>query len=124
MPWIFRRRTDVSCVFDHSEVPKISDTIAITAYRITQEALTNVARHAAAKHVFVTLHVKKEELVLQVTDDGIGFDQNRLQDAEGLGVAFMRERAVLVGGKLDVVALPENGTKVTFTMPLTEQNQV
>jgi PAS domain S-box-containing protein len=119
----FERRTDVSCVFDHSEVPRINDNIAITAYRITQEALTNVARHAAAKHVFVTLHTKNDALALQVSDDGSGFDEKMLQDAEGLGVAFMRERAVLVGGHLDVVALPENGTTVTFRVPLTGQNQ-
>lgn len=118
----FERRTDVSCVFDHSKVPKVSGNMAITAYRIAQEALTNVARHAAAKHVFVSLHAKKEELALLVTDDGIGFDQKKLQDAEGLGVAFMRERAALVGGKLDVVASPKNGTTVAFRVPLVEQS--
>ena len=119
----FERRTDVSCVFEHSTMPKINENIAITAYRITQEALTNVARHAAAKHVFVTLHVKNEELTLQVADDGSGFDQKGLQDAEGLGVAFMRERAVLVGGQLEVVAVPEQGTTVVFRVPMTEHHQ-
>ena len=114
----FERRTDVSCVFEHSKVPKVDDNIAITAYRITQEALTNVARHAAAKHVFVTLHAKNGELMLQIRDDGSGFDQTLLQDAEGLGVAFMRERAVLVGGFLEVDASPEKGTTVTFRVPL------
>jgi len=117
----FERRTDVSCVFEHSKVPKINDNIAITAYRITQEALTNVARHAAAKHVFVTLHAKNGELMLQVIDDGSGFDQVLLQDAEGLGVAFMRERAVLVGGHLDVASVPENRTTVTFKVPINGQ---
>lgn len=114
----FERRTDVSCVFDHSDVPNIDENIAITAYRITQEALTNVLRHAAAKHVFVSLHSEDGALVLQVADDGSGFDQKLLQDAEGLGVAFMRERAVLVGGVLDVKASPGNGTSVTFRVPL------
>ena len=117
----FERRTDVSCVFEHSKVPRVNDNIAITAYRITQEALTNVARHAAARHVFVTLHAKNKELMLQVTDDGSGFDQTRLQDAEGLGVAFMRERAVLVGGHLDVASVTENGTTVTFKVPINAQ---
>ncbi|MDX2447664.1 MAG: PAS domain S-box protein [Desulfobacterales bacterium] len=114
----FERRTDVSCVFDHSDVPNIDENIAITAYRITQEALTNVLRHAAAKHVFVTLRAKNGALILQVADDGSGFDQKMLQDAEGLGVAFMRERAVLVGGVLDVKASSGNGTTVTFRLPL------
>ena len=53
-----------------------------------------------------------------MADDGSGFDQKLLQDAEGLGVAFMRERAVLVGGVLDVNASLENGTTVTFRVPL------
>ena len=119
----FERRTDVSCVFDHSDVPKLNENIAITAYRITQEALTNVARHAGARHVFVTLHVKNEELTLQVTDDGTGFDQKQFQDQEGLGLAFMRERAALVEGRLDVVTMPEGGTRVTFKVLLTGQNQ-
>ena len=114
----FERRTNVSCVFDHSEVPHINENIAITAYRITQEALTNVARHADAKHVFITLQTKEGELMLQVADDGSGFDQKLLRDAEGLGVAFMRERAALVGGFLEVAALPEKGTRVIFRVPL------
>jgi PAS domain S-box-containing protein len=113
----FERRTNVSSVFEHSEVPRINENMAITAYRIAQEALTNVARHAAAKHVFVSLYVKNEELVLRVTDDGSGFDEGLLKDAEGLGVAFMRERAALVGGHLDVASAPENGTTVIFRVP-------
>jgi PAS domain S-box-containing protein len=114
----FERRTDVSCVFDHTDVPKLNENIATTAYRITQEALTNVARHAAAKHVTITLKSNNGELRLNVVDDGTGFEQQILKDGEGLGVAFMRERASLVGGDLDVASSPENGTTVTFTAPL------
>jgi len=114
----FERRTDVSCVFDHAGVPKVDERIATTAYRITQEALTNVARHAAARHVTVTLRTINGELRLEVIDDGSGFEQKTLKDAKGLGVAFMRERAALVGGHLNVVSLPENGTTVTFAVPL------
>jgi signal transduction histidine kinase len=114
----FERRTDVSCVFDHTDVPKLNENIATTAYRITQEALTNVARHAAAKHVTITLQSNNGELRLNVVDDGKGFEQQILKDGEGLGVAFMRERASLVGGDLDVASAPENGTTVTFTAPL------
>jgi PAS domain S-box-containing protein len=120
----FERRTDVSCVLDHSKVPRIEENIAITAYRITQEALTNIARHADAKHVSVALYVKNEELKLQVVDDGSGFDETILQDAEGLGVAFMRERAMLVGGTLEVTSAPEKGTTVTFRVPLTQPSSI
>jgi len=114
----FERRTDVSCVFDHTGVPKLNENIATTAYRITQEALTNVARHAAAKYVTITLKSNNGELRLHVVDDGKGFEQQILKDGEGLGVAFMRERASLVGGDLEVASSPEHGTTVTFTAPL------
>ena len=114
----FERRTDVSCVFDHTDVPRLNESIAITAYRITQEALTNVARHAGAKHVSITLKSDNGELRLNVVDDGNGFEQQILKDGEGLGVAFMRERASLVGGDLNVASSPTRGTRVTFTVSL------
>jgi signal transduction histidine kinase len=114
----FERRTDVSCVFDHADVPKLNENIATTAYRITQEALTNVARHAAAKHVTITLKSINGRLHLNVVDDGTGFEQQILKDGEGLGVAFMRERASLVDGDLEVASSPEQGTTVIFTAPL------
>ncbi len=114
----FERRTDVSCVFEHGRVPDTDETVATAAYRITQEALTNVARHAAAKHVTVNLKADGGWLLLSITDDGIGFDMGTLEDAEGLGVAGMRERAALLGGGLDMNASPGKGTTVYFNVPL------
>ena len=114
----FERRTDVSCVFEHGRVPDTDETVATAAYRITQEALTNVARHAAAKHVTVNLKADASWLLLSITDDGIGFDMGTLEDSEGLGVAGMRERAALLGGELDMNASPGKGTTVYFKVPL------
>ncbi len=81
-------------------------------------SLTNVARHAAAKHVTVNLKADGGWLLLSITDDGIGFDMGTLEDAEGLGVAGMRERAALLGGELDMNASPGKGTTVYFKVPL------
>jgi PAS domain S-box-containing protein len=114
----FERRTEVSCVFEHGRVPDTDEAVATAAYRITQEALTNVARHAVAKHVTVNLQADKNRLLLTIIDDGIGFDMAMLEDSEGLGVAGMRERAALLGGELDMEASTGKGTTVYFNVPL------
>jgi len=119
----FERRTEVSCVFEHRHVPDTDEAVATAAYRITQEALTNVARHAAARHVTVNLQANEGRLLLTITDDGTGFDLEALEDAEGLGVAGMRERAALLGGELDMAATPEKGTTVYFRVPLNSSNE-
>ena len=118
----FERRTDVSCVFEHGHVPDTDEAVATAAYRITQEALTNVARHAAARHVTVNLQANGDRLLLTITDDGTGFDLAALEDSEGLGVAGMRERAALLGGDLDLKASPGKGTTVYFRVPLDAKN--
>jgi len=91
--------------------------VATAAYRISQEALTNVARHAKAGRVEVTLHSNSGTLILAVKDDGIGFDALNLSESEGLGIAGMRERAALVGGCLEVHSQQGGGTEVWFKVP-------
>jgi PAS domain S-box-containing protein len=117
----FERRTDTSCVFKHSEVPDLADHVATAAYRITQEALTNVARHSEAARVDVVLEADRKRLFLTVTDDGRGFDAQNLAESEGLGIAGMRERAALVGGTLEVFSKPAAGARVLLTVPLDGQ---
>jgi signal transduction histidine kinase len=98
-------------------MPEITGTVATAAYRITQEALTNVARHAGAGRVRVRLWVDGDRLSLNVTDDGRGFDVSGLADGEGLGLAGMRERAALTGGRLDITS-DRSGTRVTLQVQL------
>ncbi len=114
----FEKRTGITCIFEHFDVPNINDMLATTAYRITQEALTNVARHAAANRVEVTLRTKNGSLVLTAVDDGRGFNSFNLNETEALGLAGMRERAGLVGGVLEVVSQPGAGTRIHFRAPL------
>jgi PAS domain S-box-containing protein len=114
----FERRTEITCVFEHDKVPPLNETVATAAYRITQEALTNVARHAFASRVDVVLKAQNETLTLAVVDDGRGFHSLELSESEGLGVAGMRERAALVGGILDVHSQPQNGTQVYFKVSI------
>ncbi|MEI2776174.1 MAG: histidine kinase [Tetrasphaera sp.] len=84
----------------------------LTIYRVAQEALTNVLRHACAESVSVVLRGDAAAITLTVTDDGVG-----LQGRAGSGVNGMRERALLVGGDLALGATPGGGTTVTLTMP-------
>jgi PAS domain S-box-containing protein len=114
----FERRTGISCVFEHREIPSIDGALATTSYRIAQESLTNVTRHADASRVEVKLNREESILVLSITDDGRGFDKAIMSESRGLGVPGMRERAGLVGGILEIHSEPEKGTEVHFKAPI------
>lgn len=114
----FEKRTGIVCIFRHDGVTRISDLVATAAYRIAQEALTNVARHSRATHADVTLRVEEGMLTLTVVDTGCGFDTHEIADVECLGMAGMRERASLVGGNLEVRSQSGKGTCVCFRLPI------
>lgn len=110
------RAADAPVTLDWDErLPERPDC-GIHAYRIVQEALTNVTRHAAARTVQVRLHRDGDWLVLQVRDDGRGFEPQRQQ--QGFGLAGLRERAQLLGGELVIVAAPGAGVDVRARLPL------
>jgi len=116
--WHFERytaRTGIEVQFNHSGIAKrrFSQTVEITVYRVVQESLTNVARHAGADQVDVRL-TADSRLEIVITDNGRGFDPGELAASGGLGIAGMRERAMLVGGSLEVDAGPGRGTRVRF----------
>lgn len=114
----FEKRTGIPCTFTHINVPRLDNPVSTAAYRITQESLTNVARHALANRVEVSIQRQNGLLTLSITDDGRGFDPKDLSDSECLGIAGMRERAALVGGALDIQFQPERGTGVYFRVPI------
>lgn len=114
----FQRRTGVRCQLDVSGVDvALDERIATAAYRICQEALTNVMRHANALEVSVAIHLDDGRLVLAILDDGQGIDE-RSGDGHSLGLLGMRERARQVGGSLCVEPCTGGGTRVVFTGPL------
>jgi two-component system, NarL family, sensor histidine kinase UhpB len=98
-------------------LPKLSDEEQLVIYRVTQESLSNVAQHAGARHVDVELSFVGRT-VLRVRDDGYGFKTNG-NGRTRLGVSGMRERALLVGGRLAVFSAPGEGTTVEVTMGVT-----
>jgi two-component system, NarL family, sensor histidine kinase UhpB len=87
----------------------------IAAYRFAQEALSNIAQHADASHVEVDLSVNGHGLELRIRDDGRGFDPE--DEHEGIGLSGMRERARLVGARLEVASRPGRGTALTLQVP-------
>ncbi len=91
---------------------------SIALYRITQEALRNVAMHAGKTHVKVTLSAPDSVVELKVMDFGIGFDRDADPPAQGLGMISMQERARLAGGNLDAQSGLGQGTTITVTIPL------
>ncbi|WP_240641357.1 histidine kinase [Nocardioides ferulae] len=94
-------------------LPPLSNEAELVVYRVAQEALTNVARHAEAHHVDLSLTRLGDRVVLEVTDDGRGCAHLE----PGSGVLGMRERAVLVGGELSISSRPGQGTRVRLAVP-------
>jgi signal transduction histidine kinase len=92
-------------------------------FRVAQEALTNVARHAQASHITVTLAQRPGAICLEIEDDGLGFDAARLLAASapdrptGWGLTGMRERVMLAGGRFDVISEPGRGATVRVELP-------
>ena len=116
----FAGRTGVSVDCDAQLEGDLPPEVEVALYRIFQEALTNVARHAEARHVRASLRRESVEVVLVVRDDGRGFDPAKLAKAgEGrAGLAGMRERLVGLGGRLEVKTEPGQGVTLEARMPL------
>jgi two-component system, NarL family, sensor kinase len=100
-------------------LPRLPASVDVAAYRIICEALTNVARHAAARSCAVRLWVD-DDLHIEVVDDGVGIGSNELSDG-GVGLSSMRERATELGGDCLVEAEREGGTRVFATLPLPKE---
>jgi signal transduction histidine kinase len=97
------------------EVGDLPMLVSVSVVRILQEALNNVAKHAAATHIEVTAEFSPGKVVLRVQDNGIGFDLRPLGRRRGLGLSTMRERTERTGGVCKIVSKPGSGTTVTAT---------
>lgn len=117
----FEQTAGIGCFVDvpvdEVEVPR---DVATAAYRILQEALTNVLKHAKASEVHVEVELKARMLTLRISDNGVGFDRDSLPWRASLGLIGMRERARLVGGSINVSARRPAGTRVVARLPLAE----
>ncbi|MFQ5752736.1 MAG: sensor histidine kinase, partial [bacterium] len=117
------RRTGVVAIFAADKLTtRLQPELEIACFRVVQEALTNIAKYARAKQIWVELHKINQELQVVVRDNGIGFDVNAAREsaAKGtsLGILGMEERVLLVAGKLEIKSSPGKGTEVHASFPL------
>jgi PAS domain S-box-containing protein len=114
----FRQRTGIDCHLrvEPTEEFALPDDVATAAFRVVQEALTNVARHAQAQRVDVHLLRGPDGLKVVIADDGVGLPQNRSRVT--LGLVGMRERALALGGSLDLHSGPGEGTRIHLFIPI------
>ena len=120
--WQFKetcRRAGLKCTetIPDSE-PKFNPDAAIGVFRIAQEALTNILKHAEAKSADLAIGIDRDNFVLRVSDDGKGIPSNRLQTITSHGLASMRHRIMALGGSWDVRTPTAGGTIVTAVIPL------
>jgi PAS domain S-box-containing protein len=120
----FQTRTGMKCRLDLPQDDMVIDQERATAlFRIFQETLTNVARHASATEVNVRLAKEDGDLTLEVRDNGKGIGAEQLSFGSSLGILGMRERALLLGGEFTISGAPGNGTTVRVRIPKSPPTQ-
>lgn len=119
---LFAQRAGIPCKIDAQDPPVLlAANVETAVFRIFQESLTNVARHANASRVDAFFSVKNGMLKLFIRDDGRGMDVSVLEDPKSLGLIGMLERAENMGGSLMVSSHPQTGTEVMLTVPVKEK---
>jgi PAS domain S-box-containing protein len=114
----FEKRTGIVCAVSvPAEDLSLDRNQSVALFRIFQEALTNVARHASAQHIEVKLAATLEAVTLQVHDDGQGIPAREISSLHSLGLLGMQERAKQLGGAFDIQSAPGEGTIVTVSIP-------
>ncbi|HYE40956.1 MAG TPA: ATP-binding protein [Ramlibacter sp.] len=108
-----------ACSFEfesEGDFSRLGNELAISAYRIVQEALSNIMKHSTASHASVTLRMDEDALDIAISDNGGGFDTTLA--AEGIGIIGMRERVVAMGGTIGIHSAPGEGTTIAIRLPL------
>jgi signal transduction histidine kinase len=117
----FEKRSGIKTTLSVSGVErKLPDSIKTGLFRICQESLTNVAKHAHANHVKVNLQHTSDKIVLSIEDDGKGYDKKKARGNRTLGILGMKERTLMMGGEYEINSSPGKGTTVLVAIP--EQN--
>jgi len=113
----FTRRTHLPVIFEaDSSLPQFPDIYNITLYRVLQEALTNIVKHAQASQVWVDLSVEDDIVNLTIQDNGIGFSKEK-PSSNGIGLTGLHERITIAGGTLNINSTPRHGTILSAQFP-------
>jgi PAS domain S-box-containing protein len=116
----FEKRTGIQCRMDLEDIQPQDPQKIITLFRILQEALTNVIRHAHAKNVTIKLSRLHDAVNLEIQDDGIGISQEKIDFKSSLGLIGIRERVRQFGGEFEIFSPNNNGTGLRISIPLNE----
>jgi len=114
-----RERTGIEFdVISVKEEYNIDDTVTITVFRIIQEAIHNILKHARAAHVSINIGYADGDLLLQVSDDGVGFDPDAVREKKSYGIIGMKERVLALGGTVHYYSKPGEGTRLDIQIPV------
>ena len=115
----FEKRTGLKTTFiaDFMEI-NLADNKRIGLFRIFQESLTNIARHAEATRVDISLNIQDGEIIMLIEDDGKGFNTSSVEHKKTLGIVGMRERAIMMGGTYTINSSPGNGSITEVIIPV------
>jgi signal transduction histidine kinase len=115
----FQKRTGIPCrVTSRIHETRFDTDLNTAFFRIFQETLTNVIRHAHATRVDVVLREERGQLTMEVKDNGRGISSDEISNTKSIGLLGMRERAALLGGELTITGQPDAGTAVTVRIPI------
>lgn len=115
----FEKRSGLYITFTSTiKESSLEDKVKINLFRILQESLTNVGRHALAKSIIVQLEQQEDEITLTIQDDGIGFNTKEAIAKETFGILGMKERVAMIGGTCSIFSLPGNGSTITAKVKL------
>ncbi|MBE0675771.1 MAG: PAS domain S-box protein, partial [Bacteroidales bacterium] len=113
----FEKRTGIKCHFKTDDIQYPDEKINIVIYRLLQESLTNIIRHAKSENAYINVFQSVDLLTLEVVDDGTGFDLKKLNSRESLGFIGMRERIKQFNGTMEISSARNEGTRLTFKFP-------
>jgi PAS domain S-box-containing protein len=121
----FEKRSGIETSFNEPrEEPALSDSTKNGLFRIFQESLTNVSRHANANKVKVGLEQKGQQLFLSIEDNGQGFEKEGIAAKDTLGILGMKERSQMMGGNYEIISIPGKGTTVIIAVPYNGENNL
>jgi PAS domain S-box-containing protein len=124
----FEKHSNINISLDIEQVDNLfSSESQIIIYRMFQEAIANIGKHAHADHLSIVVMKKKKNVSFQILDDGKGFDkkqiENRNSDVIGLGLTAMDERARMLGGTLEIFSRKQRGTRITLNAPIDKKEK-
>ncbi|SCY03100.1 Histidine kinase-, DNA gyrase B-, and HSP90-like ATPase [Nitrosospira sp. Nl5] len=121
----FRKHSGVSCIFQPVEAPiDLDEDQTVAIFRIVQESLTNVTRHAEASCVEITLSQSADDFIVEVRDNGKGFDTTGAAKKKSFGLLGMRERAAVLGGNIDITSGRQQGTVISVHLPMKQKEEI